>query len=402
MSLGFEQAGFDIAAAVELDPIHCATHKYNFQNSKTICSSVSAVSGAYILDQVGANIGDVDCVFGGSPCQGFSMIGKRSLDDPRNELVSHFVRLVDELKPKYFVFENVRGLTLGKQRHFLDEIIGAFKGYRIALPWRVLNACDFGVPQNRQRLFLIGTKSDQEPAEYPTPAEESDGRAPTVSDAIGDLPNADDFQILAEQDTATVEYLPASPYASILRGLTKDKLDFSYRRNYDPELLTSSLRTSHSQKSRSRFKATIGGKTEPVSRYYKLSLSGISNTLRAGTASDRGAYTSPRPIHPIYDRCVTVREMARLHSFPDWFRFHVTKWHGARQIGNAVPPMLARAIAARVIASMKISPKKPRKMIQCGNEELLKMNMKEASEYFGVERNVIPQRIRRIETVAAE
>ena len=107
MSLGFEMAGFDIAASVEIDPIHCATHKYNFPLCTTICASVENLSGDDIRQLAGLDGKEIDVVFGGAPCQGFSLIGKRALDDPRNQLVSHFVRLVKELSPKYCVFEGV-------------------------------------------------------------------------------------------------------------------------------------------------------------------------------------------------------------------------------------------------------------------------------------------------------
>lgn len=110
LSLGFEQAGFDVAACVEIDPIHAAVHKYNFPRCATLCRSVTDVSGAEIRATAGIGNRTVDVVFGGAPCQGFSMIGKRALDDPRNQLVHHFVRIVVELKANYFVFENVRGL----------------------------------------------------------------------------------------------------------------------------------------------------------------------------------------------------------------------------------------------------------------------------------------------------
>ena len=115
---------------------------------------------------------------------------------------------------------------------------------------------------------------------------------------------------------------------------------YGYIRNWDLNVLTSSARTDHTAISRRRFAATSGGDTEPISRFFKLKADGLSNTLRAGTDSARGAFTSPRPIHYEYARCITVREMARLHGFPDWFRLHSTKWHGARQVGNAVPPPL--------------------------------------------------------------
>ena len=123
LSLGFEQAGFDISAAVEIDPVHCAVHEFNFPRTAVLSRSVEGLSGHEI--RVAALIGDspVDCVFGGAPCQGFSLIGHRVLDDPRNSLVLHFVRIVAELGARTFVFENVKGLTVGKHKKFLEELV---------------------------------------------------------------------------------------------------------------------------------------------------------------------------------------------------------------------------------------------------------------------------------------
>jgi DNA (cytosine-5)-methyltransferase 1 len=112
---------------------------------------------------------------------------------------------------------------------------------------------------------------------------------------------------------------------------------------------------------------------------------GISNTLRAGTDSARGAFTSPRPIHFEKPRCVTVREMARLHGFPDWFRFHETKWHGARQIGNAVVPPLARAVAAEILKSMSVIPIRPNRVLELGHRELLRMDMSKSATFWGID-----------------
>lgn len=199
LSLGFEQAGFDIAAAVEIDPVHCATHEFNFPNSKAICASVVDLTGAGIRRRAGLDKTDVDVVFGGAPCQGFSLMGKRALDDPRNQLVFHYVRLVGELQPKFCVFENVKGLTLGQHAQFLEELIVSLgdAGYDVLLPYRVLNASDFGVPQDRRRLFLIGARKDQALPNYPDPVRQK----PTVWDAIGDLPDADQFAELAALDS---------------------------------------------------------------------------------------------------------------------------------------------------------------------------------------------------------
>lgn len=391
LSLGFEQAGFDIVAAVEIDPIHSAAHKFNFPNCATVCKSVIDVTGDELRKRAGIGKRDIDLVVGGAPCQGFSLIGKRALDDSRNQLVYHFVRIVVELQPKYFVFENVKGLTLGKHRRFLQEVIEAFQdaGYVVEADYRVLNAADFGVPQDRRRLFLMGARAGLQVPTYPEPT----GRT-TVQDAIGDLPDAEAFPVLWERDWTKVKFGRPSTYAAMLRGKEDDPTDFGYRRRFDPTLLTSSLLTEHTALSRERFAAASPGEVEPISRFKKLAPDGVCNTLRAGTASDRGAFTSPRPIHPTSPRVITVREAARLHSYPDWFRFHATKWHGFRQIGNSVPPLLARAVGGQIMKALRKKPEKPSIVLDLGDESLLGISMGEAAAMFGVSRHVIAQRNR--------
>lgn len=393
LSLGFEQAGFDIAAAVEIDPIHCATHEFNFPNCTTICASVVNLTGDEIRRRAKLGATDIDVVFGGAPCQGFSMIGKRVLDDPRNQLVFHYVRLISELRPKYCVFENVKGLTLGEHTKFLDELIKALTkaGYEVTMPYRVLNAADYGVPQDRRRLFLIGTRTGLAQPGYPEPQK----KRTTVWEAIGDLPDANKFEALNTVDNIRAKWSTKAPYARRLRGLEADPTNFSYPRDFDPNRLTASLRTEHTELSQSRFLETEPGKTEPVSRFRKLPPDGLCNTLRAGTDSARGGFTSPRPIHPNLPRVITVREAARLHSYPDWFRFHVTKWHGFRQIGNSVPPLLARAIAGEIVRAMKLTPVVPQSILSLGDPSLLSFEMREAAEFFQVPRNTIAQRIRK-------
>lgn len=406
MSLGFEQAGFDIAAAVEYDPIHCATHEFNFPDCATICRSVADIDGRYVRQHSRIGSESVDVVFGGAPCQGFSMIGKRALDDPRNALVHHFVRLVVDLKARYFVFENVRGLTIGSHKKFLEEIIAKFRenGYRVLENYRVLNASHHGVPQDRQRLFLIGARRGFPLPEYPvqthTPTNGNGNgnahlftrAAPTVWDALKDLPEADEYDELLDRDWVMANFRKPTEYSAPLRG-SDDAGNYSFNREFNPKLLTSSLRTIHTDLSKARFLATPSGETEPISRFHKLDPRGVCNTIRAGTASDRGAFTSPRPIHPYSPRCITVREAARLHSYPDWFRFHVTKWHGFRQIGNSVPPLLARAVAAKIREAFG-SPKKRGHTIRLGDPRLLSFNMSEAAAYYGVRPDVIPKRTR--------
>ena len=393
LSLGFEQAGFDVAAAVEIDPIHAAVHEYNFPCTKTICADIKNISGADIRKMSNLGDRDVDVVFGGAPCQGFSMIGKRALDDPRNQLIGHFLRIVSEIRPKYCVLENVKGLTVGKHAKFLSELIdelGKIR-YKVLLPYRVLNAVEYGVPQNRERLFLIAAREDQSMPVYPMPL---DGRV-TIADAISDIPDADQYDVLLNDDSVPAHWKTDSAYAKRLRGQLSDDTNYGYMREYDSDRLTASWRTVHGEVSRGRFLAAPQGETEPHSRFFKLAWDGQSNTLRAGTDSARGGFTSPRPIHPVLPRVITVREAARIHSYPDWFRFNKTKWHGFREIGNSVPPLLARAVGSVIMSSLGVTPTKPRRHVKTGDESLLALDMRAAADYFGVSRNVIAQRTRK-------
>lgn len=407
MSLGFEQAGFDVVAAIEIDPVHAAVHKFNFPECTVIPKSVRELTGDAIRNA--SNIGDqeIDVVFGGAPCQGFSLIGQRALDDPRNSLAKDFVRLVRELSANYFVFENVKGLTVGKHRKFLDEIIGEFinSGYDVRTEWRVLNAYNYGVPQDRQRLFLLGAKKGLTIPDYPSAISSKPGlsvsklpSSPTCADALDDLPDAENFRQLIDSDQVkTTKRGTPSTYALLMRCEVPASWAFGYQRIWDAELLTSSMRSMHTDISRQRFSNTKPGEVEPISRFLRLPKTGVSNTLRAGTDSARGAFTSPRPIHYKWNRCITVREMARLHGFPDWFRFNQTKWHGARQIGNAVPPPLGKAVASKIMVAIGKKPVKPKRKIKLENSDLLRMGMNEASTYWGI-KNPISNRNRNIPT----
>ncbi len=203
-SLGFEQAGFDVKVAVEIDPVHAAIHKFNFPDCVVLPYSITDLSGKDIREQSDIGKQNIDCVIGGAPCQGYSLMGKRAFDDPRNYLVRDFLRVVLELEPSYFVFENVKGLTLGKHKYFLAEFLNNFEknGYEVRQPWQLLNAANYGVPQKRERLFLLGAKKGFTLPNYPnsiTRLARENSDLPLVAnckDALDDLPEAEEFECL--------------------------------------------------------------------------------------------------------------------------------------------------------------------------------------------------------------
>lgn len=396
MSLGFEQAGFDVKAAVEIDPVHCATYAFNFPQCSIICAPAETLCGQDIRDRSGIGTETIDCVFGGTPSQGFSGMGKRDVDDPRNALVGEFFRLVRELTPRSFILDNVKGITMRPHREALFRHIALLEviGYEVRTGFKFLNAVHFGVPQSREHFFLFGVRYGEQLPDYPALKFHAAGRrpkgfeapvGPTVQDALGDLPNADKFAALRKGDSVQVDsWGLRSAYASELRCQSDADWHLGYRREWDPNLLTCSARTEHNAQTRRRFAHTPQGAVEEVSRFQKLDPAKVANTLRAGTDAARGAFSSPRPIHPDYPRCITVREMARLHGFPDWFRFHATKSHGARQVGASVPPPLARAVARELIEALGFSPLPTQVTLQKQDPALLNFDPAEAALHFEI------------------
>lgn len=336
LSFGFKQAGFKIVAGFDSDRIHVETHRKNFPTSVSVCADIRHLTGEKIrlLSRLQATT-VIDVVVGGPPCQGFSMIGKRDMADSRNLLLAEFGRIISELRPRYFVLENVAGLMYGGARNilaqFLKQVRGA--GYRWVSPIRIVDAAEFGVPQRRKRVFVLGYRKGQQKPRYPRPL----SRRVSTDEAIGDLKVLGKKTTLFSMDAYCGKLGHPSPYASKLRNRTT-------------QALTGCLRARHEVNVIRRFRGTKPGEVEPISRFVRLKKNTVSATLRAGTASEYGGFTAARPIHPTQPRCITVREAARIHSFPDWFEFHPTQWHGFRQVGNSVPPLLAKAIARKVYA----------------------------------------------------
>jgi DNA (cytosine-5)-methyltransferase 1 len=431
--LGCEQAGMDVLASVEYDPICTAVHRFNFPRTEVICSDAATVTARTVRAAARKGWtaherdddwdGVIDVVVGGPPCQGFSLIGKRAFDDPRNQLVFSFARLVGTLKPRYFVMENVPGMTSVRAGEspdaprLLDLLIEEFEGFGYGvLEPVVLNAYHFAVPQDRRRMILLGWRKDEavQPS-YPEPQTKGRTRrgmpatttqgydvglplCPSVWEAIGDLPDLDSFEQsalgdevpLSDEDLAAME-AGASAYARTMCGEDDDLADLSYPRSWEQSLLTSSYRTVHAADVAERYASTVPGRPEPVSRFFRLHPNGVSSTLRAGTHYERGSFNAPRPIHPYLGRVVSVREAARLHSFPDWFRFHWTKWHGFRAVGNSLPPRLARAVVAQVVAALDTRPERPKKVLELGDRALLYLENIAAAERFGADLTRIPR-----------
>ncbi|MGD2181597.1 DNA cytosine methyltransferase [Lusitaniella coriacea] len=384
-SLGVEQAGFEVVVAVESDPVHAAVYAFNFPQTQVLRVDVTQLSGEQLQNAVAQ---EIDLLFGGPPCQGFSVMGKHNPKDDRNGLVFHFCRLVREVQPRYFVMENVPGLMHENNKRLLRRLKRDLRnaGYGITERVKVLNAADFRVPQDRRRLFLLGTRQGENPLTYPKPFK---GKGVTVRDAIADLPDLDGFVQLQRGDEVLLKphwidalEAKASPYVLQLRDLCVDGGNFAYPRQWNPLLLTNSWQTRHTATSIARFRQTLPGAKEPISRLQRLDWEGRCYTLRAGTGAERGAHTAPRPLHPARDRVISVREAARLHSFPDWFRLHATKWHGFREVGNAVPPLLGRAIARQVLQALAIKPSFPSHNLPLGAPCLLRFTDKQACRYW--------------------
>ncbi len=370
MSLGFERAGFDIALGVDRDGYHVATHERNFPHGKSLCRSVADLTAEDIFAALDGER-EIDAIFGGPPCQGFSNMGHRDALDPRNTLVNEFVRIVSEVRPKAFCMENVPGMLAGATRPVLDDALKKFAraGYRIAQPLRVLDASHFGVPQKRKRLIVVGIRNDIG-GEFVFPSVAPDGypALPTVWEAIADLPNVDDREQLYASNDTSYDTEPSSDYAKMLRSATVGKCDFSHKRSWDVSRCTGCLRVDHSAKSIALYSATQPGAMVPGHKLPRLDPHGIAPTLRAGSDSSHGSYTAPRPIHPYRPRCITVREAARLHGFPDWFTFYPLKWHGYRQIGNSVCPPVAHALGLAILRAIGVRPSKPRGKVVLADE----------------------------------
>ena len=277
-----------------------------------------------------------DVVLGGPPCQGFSQKGKRkTIHDERNFLFRYYFKVVDYIKPKYFLIENVPNILTAENGLFKNEIINLFESIGYSVNCDVLKASDYGVPQDRRRAIIIGRKGKNKP-ELPKATNDS----VTIYDAIGDLEFLDSGEGQEEQ-----KYLmsPKTKYQKIMRKNSK--------------ILHNHVATKHSKEAIKKLKMIPPGKGKEV-----LPKSMLTKSIYSGTWSrmlyDGQSVTittrfdtpsSGRFTHPILNRCITVREAARIQSFPDDFIFYGSKNSQMKQVGNAVPPKLGKAIAESIL-----------------------------------------------------
>jgi DNA (cytosine-5)-methyltransferase 1 len=369
---GMHLAGFDVRAAVELDRFACETYRHNFPDVPLFEGDVSH----FLNDRAPEwraersrfeHLGDgVDVVFGGPPCQGYSQIGTRKMDDPRNQLYEQFVRVLVALSPRVFIMENVPNMLMMQGGHFRDQALDAFaeSGYRRSAV-RVLHASDFGVPQLRKRAIFIGIRDDldldADIGEWMDAVADAEARPErTVWDAIRDLPEK------VSADDSPLRY-PASRARSVMLDEMRLDRDGEFYTADEKQARLDRLRlhNHHTKEIQARRKHLIshlrpGMKADSLpkelwdglrpEKWRRLDPNTPAYTILAQMHRDLSEW-----VHPKFERWITVREAARLQSFHDGFVFQSSEWQMLKQIGNAVPPLLGRAagmIAMRALQAL--------------------------------------------------
>lgn len=337
LSLGFEMEGFDILLANEFDQSIATAYKENHKSTNVVVGDITSLDLSKVF---GEYVNRIDVVIGGPPCQGFSQKGKRkTINDERNFLFKHYVEVVKFVKPKYFVMENVPNLLTAEKGFFLNEIKGLFKGYGYSIRYGVLNAADYGVPQNRRRAIIIG-KYLATPPELPLPCKQK----VTIWDAISDL-----------------AYLESGEGEFEQKYRNSPKSDYEKKMRKGSKILYNHMATKHSALALERLSLippNAGKEVLPKEHITKSVYSGTWSRMKqndvAVTITTRfDTPSSGKFTHPFLNRAITVREAARLQSFPDTFKFIGSKMSQMKQVGNAVPPLLARKIARVIMNDIK-------------------------------------------------
>ena len=330
-SHGFEQAGFNVVLGLDNEPSAMKTFSYNHPNAKAVCADITKICPKELINQAQASI---DVIIGGPPCQGFSLTGTRDPKDQRNKLYKYYVDIVKESKPKAFIIENVIGLATLYNGKVKEDIHKTFTklGYNVVS--KVLLASDYGVPQNRKRFFIVGIKKEFNIFEFPEPTH-SDNKV-TCEEALSDLPGLSSDDYLGDE----VQQYTASPltkYQKLMRKKSKKLHNHVATKHSDEVVKVISL--------------------VPEGGNHKDLPPGVGESRKFNEAWTR--YHSKKPsktidtghrnhFHYKWNRVPTVRENARLQSFPDHFIFSGTRTSQNRQVGNAVPPLLAKALAEKL------------------------------------------------------
>ena len=360
LSIGFTQAGFSLLAANDLEEHAAATYRLNNPNTCFLTGPLEQISAENLLHASNLTFGELDVLVGGPPCQAFSVYNHhRGMHDERSGLFRHYLRIVDGLMPRFVVIENVTGIASIDSGRAFHEIVGGLSDLGYCVDARILKAEEYGVPQERRRLFILGAR-DGGTIEWPSPthSQNLDGCATnerlkplvTVTDAIGDLPSLESGNGSDEMEYSSQ---PRSAYQSLLR-LDSDRV-FNH---FAPRLAAVNLeRIPHIPQGGSWRDLPYGllpagmkraRRSDHTKRYGRLHPDRQACTILTKCDLHWGAY-----IHPEQDRTITVREAARFQSFPDTFRFQGNRGEQFRQVGNAVPPLLAQAVAEGILSILK-------------------------------------------------
>lgn len=333
LSKGFEQAGCNILVGVDFDAAPLRTFEYNHKGAKGLQLNLGDASSFDTIEKT-LNGQAVDIIIGGPPCQGFSLTGPRNFEDPRNQLYLAMIEAVHRFSPKAFMIENVPGMGNLYKGAIKEEVIKRLTALGYKVTCKVVCAADYGVPQIRQRLVFIGLKDSEILFEFPDPIL-SESQYITCEQAISDLPPLVDC--LGEEES---EYDgdPTTDFQRQMRGSCR--------------ILHNHVAINHKQ-----FVKDVIAQV-PDGGNYKDLPPGVGDSRKFNMAWTRYASNKPsrtidtghrNNFHYKWNRCPTVRESARLQSFPDDFVFIGNKTQQNRQVGNAVPVLMARAMAAQII-----------------------------------------------------
>ena len=331
---GFRSAGFKTIAGVDNDAQSLETFAQNFPEALSICEDLSLASRK-LKKTIKDLRNKIDVIVGGPPCQGFSIAGKRLIDDPRNALYRHYIDIVKVIIPKYVVIENVPTIRTMGDGKVASAIIQDLENLSYKVKMFTVNASDYGVPQNRKRTFFIA-KYDAEPIDFPDPLTPNDKL--TTQDAISDLPILQDNYV----------ELPVA-YSIKVKNEYQNKMRKGSKRIYNH------WSVNHTEKTKSIISLVPDGGN------YKDLPKKLQSTRRVNIAWTRMNSKLPsftidaghnHHFHYKANRVPTVRECARIQSFPDTFIFFGSKTSQYRQVGNAVPPILAEILAMKILKDL--------------------------------------------------